>query len=60
MGRRTFQNAFQKLCDNKDLLCSTVNYIQYLVISYNGKESEKVCVCVYIHTYIYTHTYIYN
>ena len=25
---------------------STGNYIQYLVISYNGKESVKVCVCV--------------
>ena len=24
--------------DNKDLLCSTGNYIQYLVITYNGKE----------------------
>ena len=26
---------------NKDLLYSTGNYIQYLVITYNGKESEK-------------------
>ena len=25
----------------KDLLYSTGNYIQYLVITYNGKESEK-------------------
>ena len=25
---------------NKDLLYSTENYIQYLVITYNGKESE--------------------
>ena len=30
---------------NKDLLYSTGNYIQYLVITYNGKESERV----YIH-----------
>ena len=27
--------------DNKDLLHSTGNYIQYLVINYNGKEPEK-------------------
>ena len=26
---------------NKDLLYSTGNYIQYLVITYSGKESEK-------------------
>ena len=38
---------------NKDLLYSAGKYIQYLVITYNGKESEKeyicvrVCVCVY-------------
>ena len=35
---------------NKDLLYSTGNYIQYLVIAYNGKESEYIYiyVCVYI------------
>ena len=27
--------------NNKDLLCSTGNYIQYIVITYNGKESEN-------------------
>ena len=27
--------------NNKDWLYSTGNYIQYLVITYNGKESEK-------------------
>ena len=26
---------------NKDLLYSTGNYIQYLVVTYNGKEPEK-------------------
>ena len=33
---------------NKDQLYRTGNYIQYHVIAYNGKESEKniyVCVC---------------
>ena len=44
--------------NNKDLLYSTGNYIQYLVITYNGKESEKEYMYVYIYvyyTYIYTH-----
>ena len=27
--------------DNKDLLYGTGNYTQYLVTTYNGKESEK-------------------
>ena len=27
--------------NNKVLLYSTGNYIQYLLINYNGKESEK-------------------
>ena len=27
--------------NNKDPLFSTGNYTQYLVITYNGKESEK-------------------
>ena len=35
---------------NQDLLYSTENYSQHLVIVYNGKEPEKeymyVCVCV--------------
>ena len=30
--------------NNKDLLYSTGNYIQYLAITYNGKESEKVYI----------------
>ena len=35
--------------DNKDLGCSTENYIQYLIINYNGKEPKKEyrCVCMY-------------
>ena len=28
--------------NNKDLLYSTGNYIQYFVITYKGKESEKI------------------
>ena len=34
---------------NKDLLYSTGNYIQYLVIIYNGKESEKEYTYICIH-----------
>ena len=29
------------ILNNKVLLCSTGNYIQYLVINYNGKEFKK-------------------
>ena len=37
--------------NNKDLLCSTGNYMQYLVITNKGKGSEKehVCISVYVH-----------
>ena len=40
--------------NNKDLLYSTGNYIQYLVITYNGKASEKE------HIHILTYMYMYN
>ena len=33
--------SYVKLITNKDLLCSTVNYTQYFVITCNGKEPEK-------------------
>ena len=36
-----------KQIDNKDLLHSTENYIQYLTINYNGKESEKEYIYIY-------------
>ena len=32
--------------NNKVLLYSTGNYIQYPVINHNGKKYEKECVCV--------------
>ena len=34
--------------NNKDLLYSTGNYIQYLAINRNGKESEKEYICIYV------------
>ena len=41
--------------NNKDLLYSTGNYIQYLIITYNRKESEKeyIHLCIYIYMYVY-------
>ena len=33
--------------NNKDLLYNTGNYIQHLIIAYNGKDSEKEYVYVY-------------
>ena len=40
---------YKKQIKNKDLLYSTGNCIQYLLITHNGKVSEKryVCLCVY-------------
>ena len=32
--------------NNKVLLCSTGNYIQYPVINHNGKEYEKIYICI--------------
>ena len=41
--------------NNKGLLCSTGNYIQYLVINHNGKEYEKKYLYLYIWiTVLYT------
>ena len=44
-----------KIDKQQVLLYSTRNYIQYLVITYNGKEYEED---VYIYIYIYTHTHV--
>ena len=37
-----------KQINNKDLLYSTGNSTQYLVITYNGRESEKEYMCVWV------------
>ena len=42
-----------KSTSNKDFLYSTGNCIQYLVITYNGKESKKE----YLFEYIYIERY---
>ena len=50
-----------KWINNRVLLYSPGSYIQYLIIMYNGKGSEKVYMCLYTHTYIYTlYVYIYT
>ena len=41
MGLRGTPIAYKTDFKNKDLLHSTGNYSQYLVITYKGKESEK-------------------
>ena len=56
--------------NNKIILYSTGNYIQYPMINHNGKEYEKeyihvciymyihMCVCVYIYMYVCVYIYI--
>ena len=41
-----------KYINNEDQLHSTGNHIQYFVIIYNGKESEKEYIYIYIQIYI--------
>ena len=48
-GINRYKQLYLKQISNKDLLYSTGNYIQYLVITYNGKEFEKeqiTCICI--------------
>ena len=46
-GINKYTLLYVKQTINKDLLYSTGNYIQYLVITYNGKESEKEQIDMY-------------
>ena len=47
-GMNRYTLLYIKQINNKDLLYSTGNYIQHLVITYNGKEFEKeyVYTCI--------------
>ena len=36
-----------KQINNKDIIYSTGNYIQYLAITYKGKESEREYIYIY-------------
>ena len=53
VGINRYTLLYIKYINNKDLLYSTGNYIQWLAITYNGKESEKEYT--YIHVYAYTY-----
>ena len=51
-GVSKYKLLYMKQINNKVLLYSTGNYSQYLVIIYNGKESEKECILKYINIHI--------
>ena len=46
--------------NNEDLLYTTVSYIQYFVITLNGKEPRKeyIHIHIYLHMYIFIYTYL--
>ena len=50
-----YKLLLKKQISNKVLQSCTGNYIHYLVITYNEKESEKDDIYAYIHIYIHTH-----
>ena len=52
-GINRYTLLYIKQINNKDLLYSTGNYIQYLVINYKGKRIKKN-----IDTYIYIYLYV--
>ena len=45
--------VYTEWINNKILLYSTGNYLQYPVTNHNGKEYDKECVCVCIYIYMY-------
>ena len=54
LGIKIYTLLYIKYITNKDLLYSTGNYIQYLVITYNGRECRKrIYIFIYIYIYIY-------
>ena len=52
-GISRYKLLYIKEINNKVLLYSTENYIQYLVINYNGKESEKEYLYLSIYLSLY-------
>ena len=56
IGINIYTLLYIKQITNKDLLYSTGNSTQYLVITYKGKESEKE----HTHTHTHTHMYVCN
>ena len=63
-GVSRYKVLYTEWINNKVLLCSTGNSIQYPEINHNGKECKKedvsVCVCTHIYIYIYIYIYTYN
>ena len=53
-GINRYTVPYIKWINNKDLLYNTGDYIQYLIITYNGKEFGEeyiyVYVCIHVHT----------
>ena len=47
-GISRYKLPYIKQINNKVLLYSTGNYIQYPVINHNEKESEKEYICIYM------------
>ena len=45
-GINIYTLLYIKQINNKVLLCSTGNSMQYPVINHNGKEYEKICICL--------------
>ena len=63
LGISKFKLLYIEWINNKALLYSTENSIQYSVIKHHGKEYEKECIYIYtffIYVYICIHIYIYN
>ena len=48
VGVRRCRLLYMEWINNKVLLYSTENCIQYPVKNHNGKEYEKECVCIYM------------
>ena len=46
LGISRYKLVYIEWINNKVLLYSTRNYVQYPVINHDGKEYEKECVCV--------------
>ena len=43
----TYSHIKRMMLTSKDLLCSTGNSIQYLIVTYVGNDSEKAHICAY-------------
>ena len=47
-GINRYTLIYIKHINDKNLVYSSGTYFQYLVIPYNGKESEKECIYIYM------------